>query len=66
MNPHTAQWLVDHAPWAVPIVVGFFLCGSLVWLATEGRGLWKYGPRWWRVTRKRDLSQFKKERENER
>ena len=35
--------------------------GALCWLATEGRGLLKYGPRYWRVERKLERRAWKRE-----
>ena len=52
MTPATAHWLMDHARWAIPVILVLVVAGWIEWVCTEGRGLWKHGPRYWRVQRK--------------
>ena len=43
------------------IGVGLTVIASLCWLATEGLGLLKYGPRYWRIERKLERRAWKRE-----
>ena len=41
--------------------VGLTLVEFCCWLATEGRGLLLYGPKYWRVRRKLDRRRYARE-----
>lgn len=43
------------------IAVLVFASAVILWLATEGRMLWKYGSRWWLHERKMTKMRYRKE-----
>ena len=54
-----AAWLVEKAPWIAPWVVGFLgICAILSVASTWP--LLKYGPRYWRITRKWEFRKWKR------
>ena len=62
-SPALVQQILNAAPWAAPILLGLAILYGIFALAEvfcSGTALWKYGPRFWRVTRKRNHRQFAK------
>lgn len=60
MTPQIASWLSDHAPWAIPVVIALVCLPYILWLVTDGLGLMRFGPRFWRVMRKLRLREYKR------
>jgi dipeptide/tripeptide permease len=59
IKPQLAQWLMENVPWTAPFALALIAVTVALWFLTEGRGLLKYGPRYWRVTRKQAARRWK-------